>query len=258
MALFSDFHNHVARSSARVMAEAAQARGLYMQGFSEHIFQMAEARSLLAHLALEGPLLTFTDYIASVMAAGEGLSLKLLLGLEVDFIPDKNAAIQALLQQYPWDFLIGSVHEIDGLLFESYTDWQQETGEAAWLRYFALLRQAIESGFFSVVSHPVRMRYSNPFLPSTLDEELEQLAALATSADVALEINGYDLQFYPDMVHRLALACQHQKTPVSVGSDAHLPKRVAEVYPQVEAVLREVGITSVRVWQQREPLTYTF
>jgi len=258
MTITSDFHGHIARSSAREMALSAQAKGLHVLGLSEHIFQMEEARSTLAHLALEGPLLTFPTYIAALRVAGQGLPLSIRLGMEVDFIPGKNADIQAFLQGYTWDFLIGSVHEVDGLQFENYSAWSRAEGEAYWLRYFTLLRAAVSSGYFNLVSHPVRMRATNPFLPPTLDQELEQLAATAMRHNVALEINGHDIQNYPGLVRRLARACALYKTPVSIGSDAHLPGQVAATHMQAEAILREAGIRNVRIWQQGEPDAYGF
>ena len=248
MSIDTDFHSHVSRSSARQMAQSAQEKGLRVLGLSEHVFQMSEAHSTLEHIPLEGPLLTFSSYIEEVRAAGQDLSVEVRLGMEVDFIPGKNELIQALLHNYAWDFLIGSVHEVDGVYFESDNNWGREEGEALWLRYFALLREAVISGYFSLVSHPVRMRSKNPFIPSTLDEELERLAAEATRCDIALEINGYDVLSYPSLVRRLARACALHQTPISVGSDAHNPRQVAQAHPQTEAILREAGITKVRIW----------
>ena len=76
------------------------------------------------------------------------------------------------------------------VLIERNYKWSREEGETLWLQYFELLRKAVRSGVFSVISHPVRLRVNNPYLPPTFDEELERLAAEATSYDVALEING--------------------------------------------------------------------
>lgn len=251
MTIATDFHSHVSRSSAREMVLSAREKGLHVLGLSEHIFQMVEARPTLAHLPQEGPLLTFSEYIAAVRAAGQDTSVTLRLGLEVDFIPGKNEQIQAFLQGYDWDFLIGSVHEVDGLQFERNQKWSREEGEALWLRYMALLRAAVGSGYFSLVSHPVRMRTANAYLPPNLDQELERLAAEAVQCDVALEINGYDVQNYPNLVRRLARACALHKTPVSVGSDAHNPRQIALTHSHAESILREVGIKSVRIWQQQ-------
>jgi histidinol-phosphatase (PHP family) len=257
MTIDTDFHSHVSRSSALKMALSAQAKGLRVLGLSEHIFQMEQTRSTLAHMKLEGPLLTIPGYMAAVRAASQDVSITLRLGLEVDFIPGKNEQIQAFLQGYDWDFLIGSVHEVDGLQFENNHKWNREEGEALWSCYMALLRDAVSSGYFSLVSHPVRMRAANSYIPSNLDQELEQLAAEAARCDVALEVNGYDLQNYPSLVRRLARACALHKTPVSVGSDAHNPHQIALTHTSAEAILREAGIKSVRIWQQRKAEEYS-
>lgn len=256
MTIGTDFHSHVARSSALQMVQSAREKGLRVLGLSEHVFQMNEARPLLEHLPLEGPMMTFEEYGAAVREAGQQGRCETRLGLEVDFIPGSNEEIWSTLQALEWDFLIGSVHEVDGLFFERHHQGNREEGEALWLRYFALLREAVACGGFSVISHPVRMRMQNAFLPSTFDDELERLAAEATRRDVALEINGYDVLHYPSLVHRLARACALHKTPVSIGSDAHYPAEVAQAHAPSEGILREAGIGKIRIWRHREAEEY--
>src|SRR6266581_5068802 len=250
MIIDTDMHSHVSRSSAWQMVQAAQQKGLRVLGLSEHVFQMEETRSALHHLGVEGPLLTFNTYAEDVHTSALQSTVDTRLGLEVDFIPEKNELIHTFIQGYDWDFLIGSVHEVDGVQFEANHKWSREEGEALWLHYFELLRGVVISGHFSVVSHPVRMRIKNPHLPPTFDEELEQLAAEATRNDVALEINGYDVLHYHSLVRRLAKACVLHSTPISVGSDAHSPKAIAQAHQQTEDMLREVGITKIRLWKQ--------
>lgn len=257
MTVDSDFHNHVVRSSARQMAESAQAKGIRVLGLSEHVFQMSEVRPLLQHMPLEGPVLSLATYHNEVRSAARTVGLDVRLGLEVDFIPEQADRIQAALQGYDWDYLIGSVHQIDDNLFENVIPKTREEGEALWKRYMQLLRAAVRSGNFSVVSHPVRMRSQNPYLPATLDDDLAQLAADAAQQDVALEINGYDILFYPDVVQRLARACADQSTPISIGSDAHNPRQVAQAHAPTEQLLRSVGIGKVRIWKRRIAEEYT-
>jgi histidinol-phosphatase (PHP family) len=258
MAISTDFHSHVSRSSALQMVQAAKEKGLLVLGLSEHDFQMSEARHLLDHLPIEGALMSFAEYGEAVREAGRVEQFDARLGMEVDYIPGKNEAIQAALHALEWDFLIGSVHEVDEVFFEKAQVESREEGEAMWLRYFALLREAVASGAFSLVSHPVRMRVKNVFLPATFDTELEQLAAEAARRDVALEINGYDVLSYPSLVRRLARACALHHTPISVGSDAHLPQGVAQSHAPTEELLREVGIAKIRTWKALEPQDYTF
>jgi histidinol-phosphatase (PHP family) len=257
MTLDTDFHSHVSRSSAYSMALTAKERGLRVLGLSEHIFQMQEARAPLEHMALEGPMMSLSGYMETVQEAANKVSFDVRLGLEVDFIPEKDTQISTSIQGYAWDFLIGSVHEVDGELYERDYKLTREHGESLWIRYFQLLRAAVSSGHFQVVSHPVRMRYNNPYFPSTFDEELERLAAEATRCDVALELNGFDILTYPNVVRRLARACALHRTPISVGSDAHSPKHVAQAHKQTEAILRETEIRKVRIWKQRVVEEYT-
>jgi histidinol-phosphatase (PHP family) len=253
MPLDTDVHSHVNRSSARQMVQAAREKGLRVLGLSEHVFQMEEWRPLVPDPPQEGLLLPVTSYLAAVHGAAEDERFDVRLGLEVDYIPEKHARLQAALQPYAWDYLIGSVHEVDGVMFE--TDqlrWDREQGETVWLRYYALLREAVQSGAFQVVSHPVRMYRRNIHIPPTLDDELERLAAEAAAHNVALEINGFDLIGYPEMVKRLARACALHQTPISVGSDAHFPAQVAQSHAQTETLLRDMGMKKVRLWKQRE------
>lgn len=251
MTIITDFHSHVSRTSAMHMVQAARDKGIKVFGLSEHDFQMSEMRPDLEHLPQEGAFMRLADYAEAVHSAARELDMDVRLGMEVDFIPAKNDAIQEVIRQQQWDFLIGSVHEVDGVLFENDgITWTPDEAQTCWLRYYELLREAVRSGYFNLVSHPVRLYRRNTYLLPTLDEELEKLAAEAASYNVALEINGYDTLTYPEMVKRLARACAAHHTPISVGSDAHRPAEIARAHQQTAALLQEVGITTIRTWKR--------
>lgn len=256
MSIDTDFHSHIVRSSAEQMIRQASAQGLRVLGFSEHIFQMDEAQLLLPLMPIEGRFLTLDAYFTEIEETVEQSRFDARIGLEVDFVPDKNEQIWRIIEGRAWDFLIGSVHEIDGIAFEQPHKFGRAEGEALWLRYFELLRAAVGCGKFSLVSHPVRMRTTNPFLPPHLDDELERLAAEAARHNIALEINGYDILTYPSLVKRLARACALQHAPISVGSDAHSPKDIARGHGLSAEVLREAGIKKVRTWKKCSPEEY--
>jgi len=50
-------------------------------------------------------------------------------GLEIDFIPGREETIKEMLDQYPLDFVIGSVHYIDGWPFD-HPDYRQQFASA--------------------------------------------------------------------------------------------------------------------------------
>src|SRR2546426_5098896 len=129
MTIDTDLHSHVCPSSARQMMQAAQQKGLRVLGITEHVFQMKEARPALQHMELEGPLLTYATYIEEVLTAASQSDVDARLGLEVDFIPEKNELILSSIQGHNWDFLIGSVHEIDDVEVQANRKWNREEGE---------------------------------------------------------------------------------------------------------------------------------
>jgi histidinol-phosphatase (PHP family) len=242
------------------MIRVAEQSGFHVFGITEHTFQMHEFREhdLLSHIPLEGHIMDLEGYrdevqlVSRVARLRERLDVR--IGLEVDFIPEKNAAIQDILRPQTWDYLIGSVHDVDGLHYsELQEDIGRKNGEALWLRYLSLQREAVTSGCFQVISHPVRMYQSNPYLPATFDRELEDLAFEATRCNVALELNGFDVLHYPDIVHRLIEACVIQKTPISCGSDAHYPGEIGRANQQFESILTKADIQSIRTWRQQKP-----
>jgi histidinol-phosphatase (PHP family) len=257
MPITTDFHNHISFTSATEMIQAAKQRGLRIFGLSEHNFQMTEMRPYFGHVPHEGRFMPFKEYFNEIQEAREAEHFDVRIGLEVDFDPARNDIIQSLLRPYPWDYLIGSIHDVDELHYDRMQeDPGRERGEALWLRYFTLLREAVTSGFFQVVSHPIRMYTTNHYLPSTFDEELEHLAAEATCCNVALELNGADIERYPHIARRLMKACSIQKTPIHTGSDAHRPSEIGREYEQMTAILHEAHIQKVRIWKQREPEEY--
>src|SRR5207248_5205167 len=99
MTIDTDFHSHIAPSSAEQMVEAAKEKGMRVLGISEHIFQMKEARPSLPHMPLEGALYAFAEYAETVRIAAQQGRFDAQLGLEVDFIPGKNEQIQAFLRR---------------------------------------------------------------------------------------------------------------------------------------------------------------
>src|SRR6185312_12525809 len=101
MTIDTDFHSHIAGSSALQMVQSAQKKGISILGISEHIFQMNEARVPLEHMELEGPILSFSSYIKTVHTIAQDMQFDVRLGLEVDFLPEKNDLIQASLQGCP-------------------------------------------------------------------------------------------------------------------------------------------------------------
>jgi HisJ family histidinol phosphate phosphatase len=175
------------------------------------------------------------------------LGMDVRMGLEVDFSTRYEARVGEYVNQEEWDLLLCSVHELrDGSEIEKTRSKPLDPTEARnlWREYLKLERTALESDFvpFSVLTHPVRMSRGIDCVPDELDDLLLGLAKTATQRDKALELNGSDLGYAPELVRRLAKACSMAGCKVSLGSDAHYPRDVFRNMTDAVALVEEFAL----------------
>jgi histidinol phosphatase-like PHP family hydrolase len=123
--------------------------------------------------------------------------------------------------------------------------------DEAWADYMERLVIATSSHRFDVISHPIRLGNSVPGIPAAVPGLLGELARVAAREQVALEVNGSDLRRRPDLIDVYVDALATHGAPVSLGSDAHLPRSVGGVRGVIP-LLRERGITRIARFDQRQ------
>jgi histidinol-phosphatase (PHP family) len=263
-----DYHMHlrngreeVAHDAASVepFVETARAAGVDEIGFAEHVYYFTQTRALWnVPYQVERCVHDLDAYVAAIMEArGAGLPVK--LGLEVDYVPGREEETRAMLEPYPWDYLLGSVHFIDGLGVDGEPRLVDAVGvEEAWRRYFESLAGAARSGLFDSLAHPD--------LVKVLGDEVESfdygpVVAAIAEAGVAVEVSTSGLRkpvgkLYPKL--DFLTACREAGVPVTLASDAHRPALVGRDFDRALELLRSAGYETVTVFEQRrarqEPL----
>jgi histidinol-phosphatase (PHP family) len=257
-----DYHMHLRDRDGRIdhtveaverFVETAAARGIDEIGFAEHVYYFAPTRPLWMDVPhhVERCVYDFDRYVGAIVEAKErGLPVK--LGLEVDYIRGRERETRELLDRYPWDFLLGSVHFVDGGGIDSSPRLIDEVGlEEAWRRYFEELAAAARSGLFDVLSHPdlVKIWGERPPEPdySTLLDALDGVCLEISSAGLRKPVG----ELYPD--RRLLDAARERGVPITFASDAHEPKLVGEDFDAVLAAARDAGYETVTVFDGRRP-----
>jgi histidinol-phosphatase (PHP family) len=255
-----DERNDIAHRADAVepFVERARERGVDEIGFTEHVYYFRETREIwTVPYQAERCVYELDRYVEAVLEAKRrGLPVK--LGLEVDWCPPNNERLAELLAPYPWDYLLGSVHFLDGEevdLAAGTGAWARWPADEVWRRYAEEWGRAARSGFFDVMSHPDLARI---FGAEGSDERYAELAAAADEGGVALEISTAGLRkpvgkIYPDpRLLRLSGA------PVTLASDAHEPQTVGYEIEQAVALARSTGRETVSVFDARrrrqEPL----
>jgi histidinol-phosphatase (PHP family) len=242
---------------AEQYVEQARAAGVDEIGFTDHVFHFRQSEGLWEIPWMRDRCTDDLDeYVGAVeYAKGRGLPIK--LGLEVDYFPGIEPELLDLLAPYPWDYLLGSVHFVDGFSVDQEPGLVHRlpVGEA-WRRYFVWLRNAARSGLFDSLSHPDLVKFFG--LRATENEthylHVETADAVA-AAGVCVEVSAAGLhkpvgELYPD--RELLAACRERGVPITLASDAHEPAHVGRDVDKAAALAREVGYETVSVFEQRE------
>ena len=273
-----DYHMHLRRSGngseeidhtvealERYVETAAQ-RGVDEIGFTEHVYYFRETRELWTHPYYVERCVHDLDAYCHAVLEGKRRGYPVKLGLEVDYVPGRERETHDMLEPYPWDFLLGSVHEIEGHAIDAEPDeglWKHFPVAEVWRRYFIALRGAARSGLFDVLSHPDLVKIFGR-RPSAEDVHLhheETADAIEAAGGLAVEISSAGLrkpvgELYPDP--GLLEACRQRDIPVTTASDAHLPDDVGRDLERAVALARDAGYSTVTVFDGRrarqEPL----
>jgi histidinol-phosphatase (PHP family) len=249
-----DNHNHILLAELAEMLASAKANNISEYSITEHVSQFKELRESIRFGSLHPSGRIFKslkDYINEFRKADQLAyqEMKINRGLEVDFSPRFEKRVGDFVNQEEWDLLLCSVHE-----FENGKDIEKTvrtTGDPAparehWYEYLRLERMALESDFvpFQVLSHPIRMSRATKTVPVDLDDLLLDLARIAKKRNKALELNGRDIDYAPELVRKLAIACSEAGCRVSLGSDAHHPREVFRNMAIAMALVKEFNLES--------------
>src|SRR5687768_3983564 len=114
-AMLTSYHNHTNWSDGAptlaAQIQAAKAAGLDELGISDHYVLLPDRRDVEWSM----PLDMLGEYVLQICsAAHEVRGLVLRLGIEADFIPETVDELRERLAPHPWDYIIGSVHSVDG------------------------------------------------------------------------------------------------------------------------------------------------
>jgi histidinol-phosphatase (PHP family) len=200
------------------------------------------------------------QYVEAVLAAkAEGLPV--VLGLEVDFYRGRMHEVAALLDGYPFDVLLGSVHWIGAWGFDYLDDprvvaeWDNRTTESIWDAYTDALEELADSGTCDVLAHPDLCKITGR-VPAVPDEWYDRMAEAAARSGMAAEISSAgwrkpvgEAYPAPPLLGRFRKA----GVPVTTATDAHQLARVAERRADVRALLVDAGYESLQAYAARTP-----
>jgi histidinol-phosphatase (PHP family) len=257
-----DYHVHTRFSDGhdepRAYVERALLLGLTELGFSDHFTpQCLEDDG--SYGMRQDDLDDYVEAVRSIAAAYP--ELRVLLGVEVDYLPEAADETVATIASCPFDYALCSVHFVDGFGVSARRHRDAEgwrNVDDVWRRYYETLVEAAATGAFDVVAHldlPKKWGYRPAADLSELEHEA--LAAIV-AAGLAIEINtsGLDRSPVGEMYPAPDLLARAHRAgiPFTFGSDAHGVGELASCFDEAAALARGAGYDSYLRLSDRRPV----
>jgi len=256
--------------------ETAARAGVDEIALTEHLFRFRQVDAILAGFwdddpnpELRASLAAYWKdhahadldaYVAAVLEA-KAAGLPVVLGLEVDHYAGRMDKVASVLDGYPFDVLLGSVHWVGAWGFDQLGDpvvdaeWDARSIESVWDAYTDALEELAASGVCDVLAHPDLVKISGR-RPSVPDEWYDRMAEAAASSGMAAELSSAGwrkpvAEAYPAP----ALLSRFRKAgvPATTASDSHGLGDVASRSADLRALLADAGYETLTAFRGRRP-----
>ena len=274
--MLTDYHTHLrpdvgdtpperyfTEANVHRYLEVAAERGVTELGFSEHVYRFREALEVWRHPFWEE-------------CAQDGLEEYVdLRGVDEGTRPTREARHRDGLdpgagrqhrrhcwKRWPWDYVVGSVHFLaDGAVdHDGYDAWDSADPDRVWSTYFDMLGDAAASGLFDILAHPDLVKVWGRGRPDAAAPTARVLRP-RDRADRRRGRGDRGLDGRPAEAGRARSIPRRDLLemfvgagkPVALSSDAHEPENIGHRYDAAVALLRDVGVDRICVFDRREP-----
>ena len=192
--------------------------------------------------------------------------LPIKFGVELEYKEPWMDDMKRFVEKMDLDFMICSVHEIDGVIISS-SDFCAQLYEKvdekyAYTKYFDLLLKAVEWGHFSVIGHfdickKGGVKFYGPFNPKKYKDRITAILTLVKQKGLGIELNTRclhekcnELFPHPDILKwAVEIGVEH----FTLGSDGHKLDEVGTGLDEALAIAKDVGIKSISTYEKRVP-----
>jgi histidinol-phosphatase (PHP family) len=242
-----DYHTHTVRcghasGEPGEYVLAAQRMGLIGIGIADHLPLLPSPDPELSMSAAD-----LQPYVADVQALKAEFPGYVLLGVEADYRPQTISEMRSLLEEHPFDYVIGSVHHLGTWGFDDprqMGEYDDRDIDEVWIEYLELVGDAAESGLFTILGHLDLVKKFGYRPTRVLALELDHLVDRIARSGVLVEINTAGLhkpaaEVYPtlDILRRLCVA----DVGITFGSDAHTPEEVGRDFAHAVELAQAAG-----------------
>ena len=259
------YHMHTnysdASASVRDMVKAAEDHGVTEIAISDHFAILPDGTTDLWWSITPERL---PEYVADVQAANAETDITVRLGIEIDYFPETCEQILAILEPYPFDVIIGSVHydaqfPIDADI-KHWDGLDQDTINEIFRNYWGWIARLAGCGLFDFIGHLDLVKKFGHTASVDLSEAIGAALDAIQQADIPIELNtaGWHkpcAECYP--AEDLLTECFRRGIRVLISDDAHTPEHVGRDFDRALTLLKRIGYTESVRFCQRRPEVYS-
>ncbi len=206
---------------------------------------------------------TLRDYI-DFMDSLKQKGYPVKTGIEVCNFRDQER-VRAILGQYQFDYIIGSVHFLKGWGYD-FADikqvWNDHKLEDIYTWYAEAISELCASGLYDIIGHPFNIRLFKNFPDFDVEPLLDKVARDLRKANMAIDINTGTLYRYPveeiSPYPAFMKAAKRHGLPIVFSSDAHRPEDCGRYIDKAEEYARSFGFEEMLIFTGRKAVSTTF
>lgn len=175
-------------------------------------------------------LKNYMEFIKEAKLISYPITVK--FGLEVCYFEEYEELIHDVLASYPFDFITGSVHWVDGFGFDHRKEcWKNIDVDKVYKRYYEIMEKLIKSNLFTGLAHPDSIKAFGHKSSYDLMDTYSKIADLLIEHNMYAEHSGglylnYSKENELGMNRMMLKTLLHKGVTILTASDAHNPKDV--------------------------------
>lgn len=196
-----------------------------------------------------------------------------LTGIELGLCKKALPEYEDILKNNNFDFVIASIHLIDGLDPYYPEFWLYHDSKKAVKRYFEIMLEMINNftdfdtlGHLDYIFRYIRDEAGNPtegnYSYREYAELIDPILNRIIELDKALEVNTAGYKYGLGAPNPQAKVLKRYKklggTKITIGSDGHKPEHLAYDFDKCEALLKELEFDGYYIYENRQPIKISF